>query len=171
MNNLYLRYQSLLWKTIYRFIHITGSKWDLDDMKSIANVAFVKACQSHDPQKGKLSTHVIRQVWYAMASEARTRTNDWQYVPLTRHIVQKNREEFTLTEFLEDLPSDDTRLIVRLILDTPCDVRLFLHEGKETAKRIQRAVWSVLEQLGWTKKKIKRNFHLIKEQLHGTQDW
>ncbi len=170
MDELYVQYKSLLWKTIYRFIHTTGSKWNLDDMKSLANVAFVKACQSHDPQKGELSTHIINQVWYALASEARKRSNDWKYVPLTIH-VRKREQEFSVFEFLENLPSEDTRLIVRLILDTPCDVRLFLHEGRETAKRIQRAVLSVLSQLGWTKKKIKRNFHLIKEQFDGTQDW
>ncbi len=170
MNELYVQYKSLLWKTIYRFIHTTGSKWDLDDMKSTTNVAFVKAYQSHDSQKGALSTYIVHQVWYALASEARKRSNDWKYVPLPIH-VRKREQEFSVFEFLENLPSDDTRLIVRLILDTPCDVRLFLQEGRETAKRIQRAVWSVLSQLGWTKKKIKKNFHLIRKQLSGTQDW
>ena len=161
MDELYPQLVPLLWSTIHRFTRKTRSCWDREDMLSLANLAAVLAYQSYDPQRGKLSTHVVRHVWCALASESRRRSCDWQYVPLTRDVQKNKTSTFDLQTFLEDLPSDDTKLLVRLILDTPCDVRLFLQEGRETAKRIKRAVICALRQIGWTKKKITKQLRTV----------
>ena len=160
----------LISEMTYRFWKAHGG--DLDDLKAQANLIFIKAVDSHNPQKSKLTTWVaisikkgllyyMRRKWYKP-----THISIVDLVNNNFEFESKSNENFSVMELLDEMECD-AHIVLQLFLDIPREVLLTIFEDKNfrfdhTGGKIKNRLRNRLRQMGWTIRRIKEAFEEIK---------
>lgn len=142
---------------------------NFEEQLAQANLLFMKAYHSYNPEKAKFSTHVWFVVWHGLLEDWREATR--KKIMANKHlpVLVKNhaekvmedcvaRECFDLKTLCMDL-SEDARTIVHLLLDMP--------DGRDDPKRKRSTVIQALLELGWAAGQILKGFREVREALKG----
>ena len=156
----------LIFSLCRRFYQCYGGDWQ--EICGQAQLHFVRACHSHEPAKGRLTTWVQTKVWYGLAEDRRNelrKRGTHRQVPYQLEALPA-RPMNQLGDLLEEL-SSDARAVVELTLGDALDSlareRGFLDQPKPTSLR-NRLVELLLEA-GWSAARILESFHEIREVL------
>lgn len=167
--------RGLVSETAFRFWEAHGG--DLDDLKAQANLIFIEAFDSHDPQRAKLTTWVacsirqgllyyMRSTWYRPTHNSIDNGHDDDF-----EFASNSNENFSVMELLDEM-EQDAQIVLCLFLDTPKEVILSLFNDKKRFKHIGKSnhvrthmrnrLQNRLRQMGWTIRRIRKAFEEIK---------
>lgn len=154
----------LVYQQIWWFVKRFGG--DFDDYLGPAHEAWMRAFESHDPERGKFTT----LLWWTVRNElssyvqqrSKQRARESANGSTLRHLVQGTG--FDLETFCGDL-SDDASTVVELLLD-----------GWQLSGLGQRNGWGVgdvladlrtrLGRMGWNRWRITETFSELREVVH-----
>ena len=156
----------LIYQICRGYVH-TGLEFE--ELVSEANEAFVKAYKKYNFKRGEFTTLIHHAVNNHLKSlmKKRSRARKKSVKLLTN---QKGMERhtkkitFTLHKFMDSL-SEDSKFIVKLILDTPNDIKeignkLSFDKGKWT-----RFLKNHISNLGWDQDKVDAIFEEVRAAL------
>lgn len=154
------------WKYVIRY------GYDFDDVQQEACVALLLAHISYDQSKGtKFRTWVYQQVRGRLQTYHRKQMR--RRMKMLEQQTKDGWNPFWLFEFLDSL-GKDARTVVRIILDTPAELRYALKcRGKRDWRRaydqhpkdVRMALREVLSDIGWTTRRVTKTFEEIRENL------
>ena len=168
----YQEVQPIIWKQIHyfrqRFSHHEAT---IDNLLSLANEIFMEVYHDFDPRRGcPFYRRVSFRIWYRFlrefvqreAQQKHRRAGKTIVMDMTEDKCSKPISQFILSEFTEDL-TEDARAIVKLIIDTPDDLKhaLRMDSPDPTGTAVKSGLRQYLIGLGWTAKKIKKTFSEI----------
>ena len=169
---LFYEVENLLKYLSHRFIKRFGG--DFDEVLSEANLGFVQAFQTFNPDKGaKFSTWVHLKVWRKLQEiyrsqkrlqnlEFTTNTEElWQGANLKRLDTQNWRICWDkIPERIKPLDlSEDANTIIRLVLQSPKE---FFGSGKKPKKLLRRTLTT---KFGWSPARIFQSFLEIQNAI------
>ena len=174
---------SLAWKAAKR--HPYPSEQEaFDEARSLAHVAFMEACASHDPSRASFNTHCWLRVWFKLKGVEMKAAKKATELPLVSldadeelHAALKDTTAapatpyFNLDEFRAEL-GRDARTMLGLLLDTPKEllreisprsprsllkiVKARLYRKWRNERRVQAALRELREQVAWRLDRIDR---------------
>ena len=143
---------------------------DAEEYRSAADEWWMKAFERYDPAlRDSFEAWVRTKAAMGMMEHhrreyVRNNLRPRKHRDLTNHPTAVP-PEFDLDEFLEGL-SEDAKMVVLLVLDTPIDVRLNLAQrGGDEPKNYRAALREFLGDLGWSFARVMASFREIKEYL------
>jgi hypothetical protein len=148
----------MLHKAVRDFRRRHGSYHNYDDLMSEANLVFVLAWLSWDPEQGSFSTHLTWQLKGCFTTLSRQRPPPRQFLNGEEY-TPKSEPDFCPESLLRQL-SPEARLAVRLALGLPLD----LFPGRRIRRR-RTALVKFLKRCGWSTARIARVFSEIREEL------
>lgn len=143
-------------------------RFDREEAEGIARLTFIRCLKRWDKRKASF-THYVRWKLEKELME-RVRTEAGRHSLLNRvdydlTIHPGTRVSWRLVDLLFDL-SDDAREVVKLVLDTPKDIKLSIFQRPTDAPfYIRGAIREYLEDCGWTRSRIKATFAEITNAL------
>lgn len=167
----YADMRGLVSSTAYRFWRTHGG--DLDDLKAQANLIFIEAVDSHNPQKSKLTTWVAISIRNGLLSYMRSTWYKPTHVSIDDKIEDgliesklKPNENFSVMELLDEM-EQDARIVLCLFLNTPKEVIESIFKDKKfradhTSGKVRNRLRNRLRQMGWNIRRIKEAFEEIK---------
>ncbi len=161
----YPRYEKLIHHTVHKFRR-KYKVADLEQLQSIANLAFVEAHQTFDANQGQLSTWIVRCVWRALYVETRREwTRKQRHRTIVTDLAQRPDNEH---DWLDSL-TEDGQMIIRMILYIPLDVKILMRGGTLTATKIVSAVKKTLRSIGWNHQRISETLTQIEGAYNGQE--
>lgn len=154
---------------IFQLAHLHQKHWggEKDDIIGEANLAFVKAYKTFDPNKGVLFvTYLHKVITNSLRTYERRRR-------VQLNIIEKGKERshrrdgFDLRGLLEGL-SEDAQLLVKVLCLPPPEVRLQAKGrgfGLESHRSMFCAAKDFLRSLGWGRKRLARVCGEVKAAL------
>lgn len=161
----------ILDRLVSRFVGCYGG--DYEDLRSEADLAFMKAWDTHDYSIRSFEAWLKLKVWRSLQENMRVRLARHNRLPrvhldLDARAAEVSPAPFNLGEFLEqhaDLDAD-AKLVVGLVVNPPIPVRLATRErGEESVVNIRAAVKEYLRDDGWSKARIDASFTAVMETL------
>ncbi len=137
----------------------------VEELISIGNESFMKAYNS-DKGKSSFVTWLFIQVTHGILDEIRRRTKRQKRLPESTNgldsvsysaALAQPPLKFFLHEFLDEL-TDDAKLVVELVLDTPNDLLEIMREDNGNRKKASASIRQYLLGCGWTVKRIMESF-------------
>lgn len=171
MNETYQSVERMIWRIVNSYHKKHGG--DLEELKSVANLAFTEAVYSWNESKGKFTTHVWTQIKFALMNEAtslykgggfvKERTGPFQkddssLLDQEDHKIDLNRlaarQRFDLGGFLANLSEEAKKLAQIAVVLSSEDKRVTEHKLAE-----------ICEEAGWAGAEFLRAFKEIGEAL------
>lgn len=154
--------QKLICLTIWKFRAAHGG--DFDEMMSVANLTFMKAFLSHDPDQASFVTwfHIkmnkaLLELWRGNCQRAKFN------LPLEDSPAKSSRP---FCELWSEL-SNDARTIVELLLELPESLQESILEKGTHTLHVKPALKTYLTTFfGWSKKHITQTFQEIAEVIN-----
>lgn len=156
----YTDVEKLIYKLIHKFIRRYGG--DFEELKSVANYAFVQAYDEWDSKKSSFSTTVSWYVNMHLLNELRDRikrSSRVQYKNITGRDANYRQRHFAN---LLDTLSDDAKEVAKLVIKAPAELIDAMDYGELTPKKALR---NYLLGLQWSKSRIVQSFNEIREAL------
>lgn len=158
--------QGLIFYNALNFWKIHGG--DLDDLIAESMLIFIKAFDSFNPGKAKLSTWISFKIQKGLISYVRKRKNNKSFLQIDDKFLDVfpvDNKYFSVTELIDEI-GQDGHIILRLFFEIPKDVMIQIRNSHSNVYRVQAALrnrlYNRLRQLGWTKRRIKKAFDGIK---------
>lgn len=138
---------------------------DIEELLSEARYLFCVAYDSHDQEKGELTTWVVWKVRSGLLTLRKKQKRLFREKKVEPEILntfrKKEKHSFNVKEL-----RPFTRMVVSLALSPPREVKLnALYNGGLSPKMIKKGLFAFLKQMGWPVKKINEAFLEIKEAL------
>lgn len=165
----FLEVELLIKHTVHHYRRLHGGDWE--DLFSTALQAFMKAFETHGESKaGKKSSftsYVRWVVWHDLMSEGRRIAYRGNLLKKVDNSVLQDQETrpcgWAFTEFLEDLSSEDARLLVKMIIDAPEELATIIRKRNLKPRGIKNLVRDFLLESGWTLSRFSEAFEEVKE--------
>lgn len=156
------QYESFIWKRTREAMRrgtIDTTVYDADDLHQEASIAFFKAVEAFDPEKGALINlawasiknhfaHLIR----SSAKQIKALSLEWS-VSEQAHEVATHEAAYALAD-LDAVLTDDERVVVRLALGKECKSTLAI-------------VKKMNSEYGWTKYRARKACKGVRAKLKG----
>lgn len=166
------------YQEVARLLSAAAKKfWDhhggyFPDLESCCNEAFADAYADWNPELGYrqgFATWCSYKAWHRMQTEFHTRIKKEAWERQWPAGLDGTVNRFDFYQFLSQL-SEDARLMVVLVCEQPCEMKLALaindksiHRGTATALR--NCLRQLLHEAGWSRDRIEQGFHEIQEAL------
>lgn len=162
--------QNLVYEAAWKFYYIHGG--DIDDLIGQANLSFIRAVDSHDESRSKLTTWICVCIKNDLRNNMK---NEYKQTHLTHisiddennylDIPTPDSDSFSIIELLDEMERD-AHIILQLFLETPKEIIIdVLNEGKQINHiqgYVRKRLRNRLRQMGWTIKRITEAFNEIK---------
>jgi hypothetical protein len=162
----YSAFKDLIYYLANKFFRSYGGEFD--EIESEANYAFVLACQSHDPNRGSLSTWAHSCIWGRLRSARYLKIRESQRLVDYKDEIH-SPEQGAVSYFMMDLRnivSENAREVVDLVLDMPEDVAQMSIERGRGPSTVRRSLYKYLtKQVGWSERQVRGTFDEIREAL------
>ena len=143
----------LIRKIVWSF-HST-TKLDWDDLFQEASLAYLEALRTHDPKKGKITTHL----WHVISNNLKNYIKREARVnPPTSDLAEAYYKPCPQDCLWENLPTTAYDA-VKIILDNQTDLNGL--ESKDARKRIR----IILRKEGFSNTKIRKSFHSLRKMF------
>jgi len=141
---------------------------DYDEVKSAAYLGFMQAYKSYVHKKGEFTTWVGHKVKRRLLDLLNKHIKDGKR-PLAqidlRLYPEKDPPDFDVNDWLDGL-SKDARIVAKLVLKVPIDIRVLMTQlGEDSPGNWRQAIREFLDERGWAKKRVTRTLIEIKEAL------
>lgn len=159
---------SLKCSVIQKFQQKYGGMWD--DWDSHADEIFMSAWTRYDTKKGKFATWYAFLLYKEFMEKVRRQSMKGaklKQVDYNLELYNKPKDSWNCIEFLRDL-SEDARMVVMLVLDTPNDIKLALAERSRIESLRDKMIESIQEFLtdyGWDPDRIYSSFDEVTQAL------
>lgn len=162
--------QGLIFETTWKYWRIHGG--DIDDLIGQANLSFIRAVDSHDGSRSKLTT------WIGVCIQQDLRNYMVNEYKQTHPIsiddenfnldIRASNNSFSVMELLDEMEKD-ALTILQLFLETPKEIIMdILEEGKQMNHiqgHLRGRLRNRCRQMGWTIERIKKSFNEIKKAI------
>lgn len=138
-----LENEGMLWK-LARVFHF-ASGVEIDDLFQEASIAYLKALETHDPNKGKITTHA----WWVISNHLKNYIKEERKHSFsTCEWTEEVEEEYVYTpsNYLENLP-EDAYEVAKIVLRSP--ILYITRTQDDVVSRLK----NVMEQHGWPRSK------------------
>ena len=138
--------EGLIRKLSWSFAKTT--KEPFKDLLQEASMAYLKALQTYNPEKGAASTHV----WNCVRRHLSNYTFDLNRNPDFIKCVDMSEDWFTGTSdtmFFEKM-TEDAFVVAKVVLSTPSDFVV------RTKKEVEQLLKDIMEQEGWPRSKTMK---------------
>ena len=152
-------------KLIYRLAWNAVDRYggEFDEYVSAGHLGYMKAYQTHDPSRGAFTTHLWHCVVNAITDVRRAKERDGRQSLLGDGDEKlPARNGFDLGRFLTEL-SEDAKLMVRAVVDSPGDLTLLLRTT--STRQIRRGLYQMLKSVGWSPARIIEYQQEVREAL------
>jgi DNA-directed RNA polymerase specialized sigma subunit len=154
----------MIWQLVWQFHTRNGDAYGtIEELHSEACCAFVEAYNTYDRTKGAFTTHTYWKVVRQLQTLKRKITTAKIPVELQNEELLPARI-CRLSELFLDL-SDDARLIVSLLVDTPAGLSQVIDEEGRTRTSIRIILRQYLDGRRWPKGRIDQAFTEIQDAL------
>lgn len=160
----------------WRFYGAHGAYWTnvvyggYEELRSVANVAFVKAYESYDGSSS-FKAWVHTKVVHALMSHARAcrrkhyKRKEVAGIDLNK-VPTKEAPKFDLWALVSSLGEDAAEVVRLAVVDTPADVYLSMAQrGRRTPRCFRSCLREYLMDVGWPAEKVAAAFREVKEAL------
>ena len=169
---LFKEYEGLVNFTVWKFVEKHGG--DFEDLLGDAYLYYMEAVKAYDGRVS-LQSNISCWIWDRLLDQWRTKANRRNRVGpflrsdsprwLEQRAVDRHSEEgWTVEEFLEEL-TEDARIVVRLCVDTPAEIKRTAEDKGGTPRNYRSTVRQWLESVGWSYQRIRESFEEIKTAL------
>ena len=144
--------EGLLWKLSRAFHNSTGL--DVDDLFQEASVAYLKALETYNPDKGKITTHT----WWVISNYLKNYVKEErEHIFPTCEFCDEIESEFTYStsNYFDNL-TDDAYEVAKVVLRSPT---LYATRTKED---VVSRLKNVMEQHGWPRSKTVNAINILK---------
>lgn len=144
--------EGLLRKLSRVFHQSTGI--EIDDLFQEASIAYLKAIDKHDPEKGKLSTYA----WWCISNHLKNYVKEERSHQFSLSVFDEEIEnEFSYcpSNYFENLPEDALE-VAKVILRTP---KLYVTRTEED---VVARLKNVMEKRGWPRSKTVEAINVLK---------
>jgi hypothetical protein len=156
---------------VYKLVNKARRKYNLDpdEVMEAAYLGFMQAWETYRNPNVKFLTWCGRKVSYRILdlikATIKQRRQEMMSLSLMDVIAKDHSNRFNVEDWLKGL-SADARLVAKLIIDPPIDIRTMLIQLKsESACNWRYAIRDYLRDLGWSEKRMKLAFTEIRQQL------
>lgn len=143
-------------------------KDDLEECQAIANLGFARAAANYDPLRGAFTTWCYCQAEGLLKSyrtgEAERYAGEKQ-VEDVRLDRNPSRSHCSPVDAAWSDLSDDARLVIRAVLDSPAELFGLAFPGRKSPGILRRKLWQHLRNLGWSLGRAATTFDEIGEVL------
>lgn len=164
----YTDVERLIAKLVWKYSADWGPFRDSEEIRAEANLVFVKAFHEYDRSRSEFTTCLQFKIWKWFQNRMRKHYAELHRMRMETanlNLITRKQSRFHLPDLIDEL-SSDAATIVRLIVDTPNDLRHILkHRHSGTAINVRWALAEFLKDLGWTVERITESFTEIKEAL------
>lgn len=144
---------NLIRKIAWSFHYSTGVDWN--DLFQEANIAYYTALKTHDPNRGKITTHA----WVCITNHLKNylkEQEEYKYTMISlEEMLPTHHPAQVASDFWESL-TEDAKQISNLILASPKKYVVL------TSKQAEERIEHIMNRQGWTEKKIKNGLHDLK---------
>lgn len=150
---------------IHQLCWMAYRRWggDIEEYESAANEAFAKAYNNFDPNNGtRFITYANRAIQNALFDHHDDEIKYSQRYGREIDETTSTRYHSRVDQILSNI-SQDARVIVQLILDTPEELKGLLSKRHPDDSR--RIIWTHLQKLGWSMARVVQSFEEVKEVL------
>lgn len=151
----YYDVQNMLYDIAHKFLRKYGG--DFEELVSQANLYFMTAYNSFSSKKSNFTTWCYFIVWKGLLNE-RQKEIKTNYIPCDTNGYD---EDGCFIDFIDEL-SEDSKIIVGLILDTPNDLKILIERKGGTLPKVKTVIREHLNELGWSMKRITESFSEIR---------
>lgn len=154
--------EKMIYGLCWKFV---GNGLTFDEALSSANEAYARAYHHYDPAAGaSFPTYIYNEVRYALLNRIRDDSNRCNRVAVDSRPAEAApaRAGYRLERLMVDL-SDDARLVMRLVIDSPDELGSVL--TARSPSRSRRGLWKYLRGLGWTMGRVSESFEELREAL------
>lgn len=157
---------------IYHVCNIFQTKHggNFDDYVSLANQVFMDVYASWKSGLAPFTSYLSTCIYRRLLDEKR-KDMRWKIVSISPTeqnedgiILEDKSRTFNFSEFAEEL-SEDARIVVSLVLDTPDEIARIVAGKGGHAKNFRSTVREHLSRLGWTYNRIVESFEEIRGVL------
>jgi len=166
----YFDIQNLIFDTVWKFQRQNGG--DFDEMVAEANLIYMKAFLSHNPNKSQFSTWLRFALWKGLIDFRRFIREENRYINIKHFEEIENFHLYPASTYIPfwDLISelsDDAKTIVDLILEPPEIMQSAALRKGNAPCNIKTALRTHLSYvLGWSANQIKNSFQEIAAVLN-----
>ena len=147
----------LAWNAVERY----GGEWD--EYVRAGHLAYMKAWEAHDANRGAFTTILWRCMVNAITDVRRAKERDGRQSLLGDGDEKlPARNGFDLGRFLTEL-SEDAKLMVRAVVDSPGDLTLLLRTT--STRQIRRGLYQMFKSVGWSPARIIKCQQEVREAL------
>lgn len=160
--------QNLMFQYAHKFHKQYGGDWD--EWVSEGQEIFMKAYTRYEPTKGSFVTwfaFFLQKLFMEKVRRQTMRNVRHRKVDMDLYLYVKPRKAFDLEELGRDL-SDDARMVVQLMLETPNDLKLCFAEQKKNIRfrdRILNGLIQFLSDIGWQQDRVFDAFDEVSQAL------
>lgn len=168
LGEVYKSVDKMIWFVVLHHKRKYGG--DLEELKSVANLAFVEAAHTFDPGIAQLSTHVYNRVRYALLKEAESSRKGGA---LTRKAHRAKMDDRSIhPDHLQKLDLDTVADKEHFNLNTLCReaseeageiIKVALALSTKENPMTLRSLAEVLKESKWTSAQILKAFKELKE--------
>lgn len=168
----------IIWNQIHefkrRFRDTPANAITHEELLSSANETFVDTYYNYDHTRGPFFKRLSFQIWYNFLKEHVIKVNRRtvrengcvNYVDMSEDPFPTNQQRFNLLEFIDEL-TEDAKVVVRLILDTPEDLIIAMrNDTPRPGRQSTRAnLKQYLHGMNWDGRRIRETFSEITTTL------
>jgi hypothetical protein len=144
--------EQMLNRICWKFKTTHGGDWD--ELKSVANLAFIKAWDNYNDSRSAFTTYCWHYVWGYLMNYTTSRLKQKVNCEADETVAYRPLS-------LEEL-SDDANTVIRLVLSTVVD----WHGVARRQDDIRWGLWKTLKkELNWSAKRVMESFEEIREAL------
>ena len=140
---IYTNMKNLIAHTTWKFHNRYGG--DFEELLNEANLLFIKATQSHNEARSKITTWTRFCIWKGLLNYIKKEHKQWN--PLLRLElpidISDDTNYFSLSEILDEL-SDDAKDIIKLIFDLPLEIQMDAKQHGNRPRNIKAALYRFL---------------------------
>ncbi len=162
----YKEMELLVYDTVHKFRRRYGG--DFEELNSEANLIFMKACSTYNPEKGQFSTWLVFLLRNGLIDNLKKRIKDSQHVTygdIDEHRQDGSHQNHFLIN-LKDQLKEESKDVLSLILDMPKDLEAMTLLRGGHPSNLRSSLRDYLLEYGWTVNQIKNSFLDIKKALH-----
>lgn len=161
--------QKLIFEGAWKFWNLYGG--DIRDLIAQANLIFIEAFDSYNPNRGALLTTwiafkvkkgLIDYLKNGNVYKSKHTSIDDEFI---RTYPASKNENFSVMELLDEM-GQDSHVVLQLFFEIPKDVMVNILNSKKKSDHVRSAIRrrlrNRLRQMGWTMKRTKKAFEQIK---------
>jgi DNA-directed RNA polymerase specialized sigma24 family protein len=165
----YDEHVDLIRKTVWEFITRLGLSYrEFDELFSQANLYFMLACKSYEPERAEFSTWVRTQVWTRLMNEWRNSKLALEklYLPRERTAPSYAHIQTPILDIVDELGVEGLTLLI-LVRSGKLDLSKIFADHPNSLRAVFRTIVRFLYENGWSSLEIRQSIRDLGKLYRG----